>query len=168
VDLANAVRLQMLRRSAAAFLRERDIVLQPRGTRFSAALFGGAEFPTVAAAPLFIVRVDPSRAVPEYVLAALLSPSTQSIFRQAAVGTYVPQVSRQAIESLRIELPDLPTQVRLADLAALERRERELTDRLCVARARFYDLIVQEVAKKARKRANASGPELAPSARERQ
>jgi len=148
VDLASAVRQRTLPGLAPTFLHERDIVLQPRGTRFSAALFGGTEVTAVAAAPLCIIRVDRARAQPEYVLAMLLSPSTQTTLRQAAVGTYVPQVSRQAIENLRIELPDLTTQTRLANLAALGRRERELMDRLRDARARFYELVLAEAAKK--------------------
>jgi hypothetical protein len=167
VNLSNAVRFHAPPGSAPVHLRALDIVLQPRGTRFSAAIFSGAELPTVAAAPLLIVRVDPARAVPEYVLAVLASPATQSLLRQSAVGTYVLQVSRQAIEDLAIELPDLSTQARLADLAALGRRERELMDRLRDARARFYELAVVEVAKKARKRANAPGPKPASLAQER-
>jgi hypothetical protein len=167
VVLGTTVRLQALPGLAPTLLQQRDILLQPRGTRFSAAVFSGAELPTVAAAPLLIVRVDPAQAVPEYIHAALASPSTQSLLRQAAVGTYVPQVSRQAIESLPIELPDLSTQARLADLAALGRRERALMDRLRDARARFYELAVAEVAKKARKRANAPGPEPASLAQQR-
>lgn len=127
-------------------LQDRDIVLQPRGTRLSAALFMSAGLATVAAAPLYIIRVDPRRALAEYVLASLLSPSVQAILRQAAVGTYVPQVSRQAIETLRIGLPDLPTQRQLADLAFLTRSERELMDRLRDARLRFFDLAVREAA----------------------
>ncbi|MGH7088373.1 MAG: hypothetical protein ACREFQ_05690 [Stellaceae bacterium] len=109
----------------------------------------------VAAAPLLILRGDPARIVPEFLLAVLTSAATQATLRQAAVGTYVPQVPRQALESLRIELPDLENQIRLADLSRLERRERELMDHLRDARARLFDLAVKEAAKKARKRADA-------------
>jgi hypothetical protein len=152
VDLSNAVRLHTLPGSAQTYLTANDIILQPRGTRFAASIFGGAEHPTIAAAPLLIVRVNLARAVPEYVLAALASPSTQSLLRQAAVGTYVPQVSRQTVESLLIELPDLSTQAMLADLSTLGRRERELMDRLRDARARLYELAVSEALRKARPR----------------
>ena len=108
-------------------------------------MFKGAELPAIAVAPLLVLRADSSRILPEFLLAVLMSPATQALLRQSAVGTYVPQVPRQAIESLRIELPDLPSQIKLADLARLERRERELTDRLREVRARFFDLVVREV-----------------------
>lgn len=164
VQLESAARLCSLPPSAPrSALRAGDILFQPRGTRFPAAMF---EAPTgdsaVAAAPLWVLRGDPARVVPEFLLAVLLSAATQIKLRQAAVGTYVPQVPRQAIENLRIELPDLPRQIGLAELARLERRERELTDRLRETRARLFDLAVTEAAKKARKRGNASGLEPAP------
>jgi hypothetical protein len=145
------------------FLRAGDVLIQPRGTRFPAALFEPAEHPAVAAAPIYTLRADRSQVLPEFLVAVLMSPATQVIFRQSAIGTYVPQVPRRAIENLQIELPDLPSQIKLADLARLEQREREVMNRLRDARARFFDLAVKEVAKKARKRANASGPEPVPS-----
>lgn len=165
VHLESAARLESLpTRSASGFLRRGDILLQPRGTRFPAAILDSInETRVVAAAPMLILRVDPAYAVPEYLVAVLQSPSTQAALRQLAAGTYVPQVSRQAIENLPIQLPDLQSQAKLAHLASLEQRERELMERLREARGRLFDLAVIEVARKARKRANASGPEPVPT-----
>lgn len=157
VQLEFAARLRSLPASGRdAFLRTGDILFQPRGTRFPVAMFEApAGVSAVAAAPLLILRGDPARIVPEFLLVVLASAAIQAILRQAAVGTYVPQVPRQALESLRIELPDLESQIRLADLARLERRERELLDHLRDARGRLFDLAVKEAAKRARMRADA-------------
>jgi hypothetical protein len=163
VKLETAARLRSLPSAArGSLLRVGDILFQPRGTRFPAAMFKAPiGVSAVAAAPLWIVRGDPTQVVPDFLMAVLMSAATQTMLRQAAVGTYVPQVPRQAIEGLRIELPDLQSQSTLADLARLELREQELTDRLHEARGRLFDLAVMEAAKKARKRANAPGPEPA-------
>lgn len=128
-----------------------DVIFQPRGGRFTAAVFGGAPLPAVAAAPLYQIRPDPSRLLPEFLVAALMSSTIQSVLRQAAVGTHVPQVPRQALEELAIELPDLLTQAKLADLARLMRQERELSDRLRLMRERQFDLAMTEVSRKARR-----------------
>jgi hypothetical protein len=166
VSVEGAARLRSLPGSPKdGFLKPHDVLLQPRGTRFPVAKFEPTVFPAVAAAPIFTLRADTSRVLPEFLVAVLMSPATQAALHQSAVGTYVPQVPRQAIENLRIELPDLPSQVKLADLARLARREREMMGRLRDARARLFDLAVREAAKKARKRANASGPEPVPSVR---
>jgi hypothetical protein len=166
VSAEGAARLRFLPASAKdGFLKPHDVLLQPRGRRFPVAIFVPTAFPAVAAAPIFTLRADTSRVLPEFLVAVLMSPATQAALRQSALGTYVPQVPRQAIENLQIELPDLPSQIKLADLARLARREREMMNRLCDARARLFDLAVREVAKKARKRANASGPKPVPSVR---
>ncbi len=166
VHLEDAARLRSLPATPKdGFLRAGDVLFQPRGTRFPAALFEPAELPAVAAAPVYTLRANCSEVLPEFLVAVLMSPATQTILRQSAVGTYVPQVPRQALENLQIELPDLRSQSKLVDLAHLERREREVMNRLHDVRARFFDLVIKEAAKKARKRANASGPEPVPSVR---
>ena len=157
VDLAGAVRIAAPSVSPRGFLQAGDVLFQPRGNRYSVGKVREPHGPAVAAAPLYILRGDTSRIDPDFLLALLRSSATQAALRQEAVGTYVPQVPRQAIENLRVELPDLPSQIRLADLARLEQRETELMDRLRDARRRLFDLAIREIAKKSRKRANAPG-----------
>lgn len=131
--------------------------MQPRGNRYSVGKVDEVKGPTVAAAPLYILRRRAEDVDPDFLVAFLEAASTQSALRQDAVGTHVPQIPRQALESLNIELPDLSSQIRLADLARLERREIEVMDRLRAARGRLFDLALREIAKKSRKRANAPG-----------
>lgn len=157
VDLARAVRIAAPPSSTRGLLRPGDVVLQPRGNRYSVGKVDKVTSPTVAAAPLYILRRRTKGADPDFLVALLEAASTQSTLRQSAVGTHVPQIPRQALETLHIELPDLSSQIRLADLARLERREIEVMDRLREARGRLFDLALREIAKKSRKRANAPG-----------
>lgn len=157
VDLEGAARIAKPPSSARGFLKAGDVVFQPRGNRYSVGKLNEVRGPAVAAAPLYILRARAKDIDPDFLVAFLEAPSTQTALRQDAVGTYVPQVPRQALEALRIELPDLPSQLRLADLARLERREIEVMDRLREARGRLFDLALREIAKKSRKRANAPG-----------
>jgi hypothetical protein len=156
VRLDGAARLRSLPAfPRGGYLKTGDILLQPRGTRFTAAVIERVESPSVAAAPLWILRVDLSRTFPAFLVAVLMSPATQASLRQAAAGTYVPQVPRHAIEGLPIELPDLSSQIKLADLARLEQRERELTERLRQARGRLFDLAVKQAARMPQRRTRA-------------
>lgn len=157
VDLAGAARIAVLPGSTRGLLRPGDLVLQPRGNRYSVGKVDEVQGPTVAAAPLYILRRRDKDVDPDFLVAFLEAASTQSVLRQDAVGTHVPQIPRQALEALHIELPDLSSQIRLADLARLERREIEVMDRLREARGRLFDLALREIAKKSRKRANAPG-----------
>ena len=159
-DLAGAARIAAPPSSTRGLLQPGDVVLQPRGNRYSVGKLDKVNGPTVAVAPLYILRGRAEDIDPDYLVAFLEADSTQTRLRQNAVGTHVPQIPRQALETLHIELPDLSSQIRLADLARLERREIELTDRLREARSRLFDLAIREIAKKSRKRANAPGPNL--------
>lgn len=156
IRLKSSARLRTLPGSPRGFLQAGDIVFQPRGIRYSVAKIERIDTPMVAAAPLLILRPDAAHIAPDFLAALLQSPATQATLRQAAVGTYVPQVPRQAIEALPIELPDLSSQMRLADLAHLERQEAALMERLSNARGRLFDLAVAEIAERSRRRSNAS------------
>lgn len=157
VDLAGAARIAALPGSTRGLLQLGDVVLQPRGNRYSVGKIDKVTAPTVAAAPLYILRRRAKSVDPDFLVAFLETASTQGALRQDAVGTHVPQIPRRALETLHIELPDLSSQIGLADLARLERREIELMGRLRAARGRLFDLALREIAKKSRKRANASG-----------
>ena len=157
VDLAGAARIAAPPSSTRGLLKPSDVILQPRGNRYSVGKMDEVTGPTVAAAPLYILRRRAKDVDPDFLVAFLEAASTQSALRQNAVGTHVPQIPRQALETLHIELPDLSSQIRLADLARLERREIEVMDRLRESRGRLFDLALREIAEKSRKRANASG-----------
>lgn len=157
VDLAGAARIAALPSSTRGLLRSGDVVLQPRGNRCSVGKVDAVTNPTVVAAPLYILRRRATSVDPDFLVAFLEAASTQSALRQDAVGTHVPQIPRQALETLQIELPDLSSQIMLADLARLERREVEVMGLLREARGRLFELALREIAKKSRKRANAPG-----------
>ena len=160
VDLVGAARIAAPPSSTRGLLKPGDVILQPRGNRYSVGKMDEVTGPTVAAAPLYILRRRAKDIDPDFLVAILEAASTQSMLRQDAVGTHVPQIPRQALETLHVELPDLSSQIRLADLARLERRETELMDRLREARSRLFDLAIREITKKSRKRANAPGSNL--------
>lgn len=157
VDLGGTARLDRLPAAGRGVLQEGDIVFQPRGARYSVGRVHQLGHPAVAAAPLLIIRCAPAHILPEFLVTYLGLPAVQAELGQSAVGTHVPQIPRQALESLAIELPGLPAQAKLADLADLERRETELLDRLRNARGRLLELAIREVAKEGRERIGAPG-----------
>lgn len=162
VDFVGAARIAAPPSSTRGLLRPGDVVLQPRGNRYSVGKVDEIKGPAVAAAPLYILRRRARGVDPDFLVAFLEAASTQIALRQDAVGTHVPQIPRQAIETLHIELPDLSSQIKLAALARLERREIELMGRLREMRGRLFDVALREVAKKSRKRTNAPGSILGP------
>jgi hypothetical protein len=162
VQLATAARVSSLPGSTEASLRSGDVLFQPRGTRFSAGVLVSLPMPVAAAAPLLVLRCDPAQIDPGFLVLFLQLPGTQAILKNAAVGTYIPQVPRQALAELLIDIPTLEHQRKLTEFDQITRREAELTSILSTKRERLLELAVRELAKKDRGRENAAGPEPVP------
>jgi restriction endonuclease S subunit len=103
--------------------------------------------PVAAAAPLLVLRCDLAQIDPAFLVLFLQLPRTQAVLRNAAVGTYIPQVPRSAVASLPVDLPDLARQKKLVEFNQIRRREVELTARLIAKRERILELAVRELAK---------------------
>jgi hypothetical protein len=128
LDLTGACRMTALPGKSAVLLEPADVLIQPRGVTYRAALVGQLPAPAIAAAPLYVLRPATNKLRASYLVSFLNDPLTQSLLRQAATGTYVPQVSRQTLEQLEVPLPTLRDQDALGELAALIARKRSIED----------------------------------------
>ncbi len=162
VQIHTSARVKALPCLTEALLRDGDVLLQPRGTRFSTGVLAQQPIPVVAAAPLLVLRCNPEQVAPEFLALFLRLPGTQAVLRNSAVGTYIPQVPRAAIANLLVDLPDLAKQRKLVEFARFKRREAELMARLSDKRDRLLELAVRELAKKDRDRVNPAGPKSSP------
>ncbi len=111
-------------------LRDGDLLFQSRGSRHPVAVAD----PTVrgiAAAGLHVIRPDDARLRSDFLAWWLNHPSSQTrLISDFARGTYIPFVSKSALESFPIPLPPLDVQLRIAEVDRLRRRERALRARL--------------------------------------
>src|ERR1017187_1945202 len=89
-----------------------DVLLQSRGHKFPAVVFD-KPLHGVAALGLMVIRTS-SAAVPEYLNWLLNHPRTRETLRASARGTYVPFISRSALGELRVPLPPIGAQRRIA------------------------------------------------------
>lgn len=127
IDLPGAVRT-VVKGPDAHRLAVGDLVLKSRGNTHCAVVDAIPSLPLVAAIPLFVLRPNRKRVIPAFLRWILNHPKTQARLAVAAVGTYVPTVSKHSIETLDIELPSLETQELIITIAELAERERELLD----------------------------------------
>lgn len=121
--------LTRLESTEAHQLSPGDLVLKARGNTHCAVIENTPnDRPLVAAAPLFVLRPNPEIVNPAYLRWYLNHPSTQARLAAAAVGTYVPTVSKSTIENLEIDLPSLETQALTVTIAALADSECRLLE----------------------------------------
>ena len=119
-----------------------DLVLKSRGNTHCAVVGAVPELPLVAAVPLFVLRPDRRKVTPAFLRWFLNHPSTQGQLAAAAVGTYVPTVSKPSIERLPIQLPPLETQELIVKIAELADRERELLEAITSIKTDATDRIL--------------------------
>jgi hypothetical protein len=130
IDFERATRVADVPIRDKFLLRPGDVVLQPRGVTYRAALVGDLPEPAMAAAPLFIIRTDARHLDPAFLTSFLNDPGTQASLRQMATGTHLPQVSRMALDQLEIPLPPLSKQRAIGGLAQLITEKRRLEQQI--------------------------------------
>lgn len=126
IDMENLVRIEPGTINTDQVLRDGDVIFLSKGAKnFSFAAKGLPE-PSLAASYFFILR--PAKCLaPDYLAWFLNLDTTKNLLRKYATqGAHMPVVRRDVLEDLEIPLPDLGTQRKIVELAALTERQGRL------------------------------------------
>lgn len=127
-------------------LRPEDILFAFRGTRYFAALLDEVPDNAVASNQFMLMRVpEGGDLLPAFLAWQLNQFPAQKYFERSAVGTAQQSLRRGAIEALKIAIPPLATQQKIAALARLERRERETLEAIIQIREEQMKIVAQAV-----------------------
>jgi len=121
-----------------------DVLLASRGTANYAVQIADVPPRTIAPATFYILRHRKDllcSCLPAYLAWALEQPRTQTQIGQIRTSTATPIVQRDDLNAVRIPLPPLAQQQRIAALAELMQRERALLRRLETATHRKHQAI---------------------------
>jgi restriction endonuclease S subunit len=144
IDLAGAVRMNLERARLHDLVTKGDVLLRGRGASYRAAVVPACPPGTVAVAPLYVFRVDPEIAVPEYLAWFINRPANQALLAAEARGSYIPTVSINSFAELTIPLPSLEEQRRIAVTEQLIRDEKQLSERLTEKRSELLDILLEQ------------------------
>lgn len=112
-------------------LRASDVVFLARGVRRHAFLFEGSLSDAIVPASYFMVlRAKVDLVDPKYLVWAINQASFQIQIEAASTKSAVPQITKAALIELKIELPDLAIQQRIAEVDRLMKIEWKLTQHL--------------------------------------
>jgi type I restriction modification DNA specificity protein len=114
-------------------LEPTDLLFQARGARHAAALVRLKQ-PAISLPGLHIIRPDPKRVLPEYLVWCINHPSTQAAIAALAQGTHQPFVSKQSLAKVQIPVPPMTTQHQIAEIDQLRAEERRLAAELAEAK----------------------------------
>jgi len=105
-----------------------------------------ADFPgeAVVIGPLLTMRVTDPGVDPAYLAWFINQPPAQTHIARGARGTNLRMVPRKVLDELPVALPDIATQQRIVEVAALSERESELLDRIARKRQDLTRLALLE------------------------
>lgn len=118
------------------FLQAGDVLVarmpEPLGR---ACIFPGVEQPAVTAVDVCVLRPNPDRVRPEWLVKAINSPGLRSSMQQYIRGTTRQRISRRNLGALQLRVPPVGAQLKLAStLDRLESTRRRAWDHVTAAR----------------------------------
>jgi hypothetical protein len=113
-------------------LKQGDVLLQSRGTKFPAGVVD-TEVHGIAALGLHVIRPG-ERLLPTYLAWVLNHPVSREAIRGVARGSYIPFLSKGDLADLKIPVPPIQTQHQIVEVARLEREAARIAAQLQVLR----------------------------------
>jgi len=150
VYLAQAIQVKYERPKANQLLQAGDLIFRSRGQAHTAALLCEEVADAILAAPLFRVRPNLKKVLPEYLLWWINQNSSQCYFASQAKGTAVQMVSKQSLDNLEVKLPSIDQQHKIVEFFKLSIEEQRLLEKIKEHKVRYAQGVLMQMASKAR------------------
>ncbi|GAA6119022.1 restriction endonuclease subunit S [Acidovorax sp. FG27] len=138
VSWSELPRVVVAEKYRANCLQAGDVVIPSRGDYYRASLFTGADVPVLPVGQLNVIR--PAAALDAgYLVWFLNLPTTHVKLKQMLTGTSIKALTKTALQTLEVDLPDMGLQHRIAEIV-------ELAGRIAAIRHRLTELDTIEVA----------------------
>jgi restriction endonuclease S subunit len=128
-------------------LRDKDILFIAKGENNRACIYYERYGIAVASSLFFVIRVDESILMPEYLQWYINSPSTQSKLELFSRGSHIPSISKKLLLELEVYVPLIPTQKQILKVEKLWQKERKLTEHILTDKESYYQNILINLAK---------------------
>lgn len=137
VSWSELPRVVVAEKYRANCLQAGDVVIPSRGDYYRAWLFTGADVPVLPVGQLNVIR--PAAGLDAgYLVWFLNLPTTGAKLKQMLTGTSIKALTKTALQTLEVDLPDMGRQRRIAEIA-------EIAGRIAAIRHRLTELDVIEV-----------------------
>jgi hypothetical protein len=123
-----------------------DLVFRGRGAAIAVAVIPALTKRVIAAAPLIIIRPNGCKVDSCYLAWALTTNDAHRHYAQLAQGSAIVGIGKNDLETLKINLPDLPTQRKIGELKSLQTKEKDLLARHHMARMKLINAITSDYA----------------------
>jgi len=122
-----------------------DVLLAARGERATAVRARPAQIGAYIALDIYLIRPDPTRLDPDYLVAFLMRPSTRTSLRKSTAGASLPRIPKDAIANLDIPVLPIDRQRAIGAVSSCIRRRRELASQLIAAESMLAETLLERV-----------------------
>lgn len=107
-------------------LKSGDVLFAAKGTKNFATVYEQHNEAAVASTSFFVIRLITKEVLPAYLTWVLNTQSTQALLKAQAIGTSIPSISKQVLESFEIDVPDIKTQQLVLQIIKLRHKEKNI------------------------------------------
>lgn len=110
-------------------VKKNDLVMPVRGGNYFAERITQVKEPTIAVSHVFIIRCK-EKILPAYLYWYLNLTSTQHILKQGQTGSNITMLNKATLGNLKIELPSIAKQEKIAGLQSLWAKQKQTYEQL--------------------------------------
>ena len=126
-------------------LEDGDILLVGKGMRNFAWTYHRNYGPAVASSIFFVIKVDRSKVIPEFLTTLFNMPQTQSHFQTLGAGSSIPSIRKSELEAFTIQLPSLELQEKAIAIKQLHYKEMDLSRQIIAEKQKVYQAVIKNL-----------------------
>lgn len=111
-------------------LKPGDILFAAKGNRNFSFHYTGDPSPATPSSTFFIIRHKRNDILPEFLSWYLNSAQAQNFFKENVHGTFIPNISKKVLSTMKIPIPNMETQRMILKLDELSKMDKNLTEKI--------------------------------------
>jgi restriction endonuclease S subunit len=127
-------------------LQDKDLLVTAKGESNRVCLYQSEIGQSVASSTFFVIRLQESSILPEYLQWYLNTSKMQSFLSSLSKGTHILSLSKKSLSKVKIEIPPLEQQQEVLNLQSLWETERKTTLELLEQKELFYQYMLLNLA----------------------
>ncbi len=132
-------------KSIKHLLKDGDVIFVAKGFRNFAWTYRESIGPAIASSIFFVVKVDTSEIIPDYLTALFNSSAYLQMFQLLGAGSSIPSIRKSELEAIKIQVPSLELQRKTVMINELYLKELQLTTQIIDEKQKYYNSIINKL-----------------------
>ena len=128
-------------------LQQGDILFAAKGFRFFATVFNQAMGDAVASSIFYILKVNLTLILPDYLVAVINSPENIIHFQSSGAGSSVPSVRKKELEDFEFNLIPLSEQKKVVEIYNLYLKDIEIAENIIKQKQSLFQNLIAKLIK---------------------